>query len=83
MSNLTFDILKRIQRFLPSVSVFLATILALYSVPAQTVAIVVGTVDAVAVLMGAFLEISTAQYNQMLNLQAGALDGDPKGGDQK
>jgi len=63
MSNKAYDILKRIQRFLPSLSVFMATVLALYHVPAETVAVVVGTIDAVAVLLGAVLEVSTARYN--------------------
>lgn len=79
MSNKLYDILKRIQRFFPSVSVFLATVLALYQVPAQTVAIVVGTVDAVAVLLGAFLEISTSQYNAAVSsLPTDTVDGDPE-----
>jgi len=82
MSNKVYDVLKKLQRFLPSVSVFLATILALYSVKAQTVAIVVGTVDAIAVLLGAALEISTANYNMIINTYPSyEVDGDPERGD--
>lgn len=63
ISNKLYDILNKIQRWLPAVGVFYLTISKIWNIPFGSE--INDTVVAVATLMAAFLEISTSQYNKL------------------
>lgn len=68
LTNKAYDILKYIQRIaLPAIATFLTTVLGLMNVPSQTIALIVGIVTAVDTLMAALLQISTNEYNKLIN----------------
>ena len=68
LTNKTYDILKYIHRIaLPAIATFLTTVLGLANVPSQTIAIVVGVVTAVDTLMAALLQLSSNEYNKLIN----------------
>lgn len=65
MSNKLYDILNKIQRWLPALAVFYMTISKIWSLPLGEP--IRDTILAVATLLAATLEVSTAQYNKQLN----------------
>ena len=63
MSNTVYDILNKIQRWLPALAVFILTICTIWDLPYGEP--VRDTILAVATLLAATLEVSTAQYNKL------------------
>ena len=63
ISNKFYDILNKIQRWLPAVGVFYLTISKIWGIPFGSE--INDTIVAVATLLAAFLEISTSQYNKL------------------
>ena len=63
MSNKSYDILNKIQRWLPALAVFYLTISTIWGLPYGEP--VRDTILAVATLLAATLEVSTAQYNKL------------------
>lgn len=63
MSNTLYDILNKLQRWLPAVGVFYLTLAKIWALPLGTE--VNETVVAVCTLLAAFLEVSTSQYNKL------------------
>lgn len=62
MSNKTYDILSKIQRWLPALGVFYLTIAQIWGLPFGDQ--VNETIVAVAVLLATTLEISTVAYHK-------------------
>ncbi len=61
-----YDVMKWVLVIaVPSLITFLTTIFALYNIP--HIEIVVGTISAVATLLGGLLGISTKEYNKKKN----------------
>lgn len=63
MSNSVYDILNKVQRWLPALAVFYLTISTIWDLPYGEP--VRDTILAVATLLAATLEVSTAQYNKL------------------
>lgn len=63
MSNKVYDILNKVQRWLPALAVFYLTISTIWDLPYGEP--VRDTILAVATLLAATLEVSTAQYNKL------------------
>ena len=81
MSNRTYDILNKIQRWMYALGAFYIGLCAVWGLPLGDE--VNKTIALVATLLAATLEISTAEYRKNQNLQMGVLDGDPKGGEEE
>ena len=64
MSNELYDILNKIQRWLPALAVFWLTISTIWSIPYGEP--VRDTIMAIAALLAATLEVSTARYNKLM-----------------
>ena len=62
ISNTLYDILNKIQRWLPAVGIFYLTIAKIWNLPLGSQ--INETVLAVCTLFAAFLEVSTSQYNK-------------------
>lgn len=60
MSNRAYDILSKVQRFMPSIGLFYLAIAKIWDLPFGNE--VNQTIVAIATLLGTLLEISTAQY---------------------
>lgn len=60
MSNKLYDILNKIERFLPAIGIFYLALAKIWGFPFADE--VNQTIAAVATLLGTLLEISTAQY---------------------
>lgn len=60
MSNRMYDILNKIERFLPAIGLFYLAIAKIWGLPFADE--VNQTIAALATLLGTLLEISTAQY---------------------
>lgn len=60
MNNKTYDILNKIQRWLPSLAAFVLTICAIWGLPFGEE--INNTIIAVAALLAAALEVSTYRY---------------------
>lgn len=60
MSNRLYDILNKIERFLPAIGIFYLAIAKIWGLPFADE--VNQTIAALATLLGTLLEISTAQY---------------------
>ena len=60
MSNRVYDILNKIERFLPAIGIFYLAIAKIWGFPFADE--VNQTIAALATLLGTLLEISTAQY---------------------
>ena len=60
MSNRVYDILNKIERFLPAIGLFYLAIAKIWGLPFADE--VNQTIAALATLLGTLLEISTAQY---------------------
>ncbi len=63
MSNKLYDILNKIQRWLPALGVFYLALAKIWGIPLGDQ--VNATVMALATLLASTLEISTAQYNKL------------------
>ena len=63
MSNELYDILNKIQRWLPALAVFWLTISTIWNIPYGEP--VRDTIIAIATLLAATLEVSTARYNKL------------------
>lgn len=63
MSNTVYDILNKIQRWLPALAIFILTICTIWDLPYGEP--IRDTIIAVATLLAATLEVSTAQYNKL------------------
>lgn len=63
MSNKVYDILNKIQRWLPALGVFYLALAKIWGIPLGDQ--VNATVMALATLLASTLEISTAQYNKL------------------
>ncbi|MBQ5374640.1 MAG: hypothetical protein IIU51_08840 [Bacteroidaceae bacterium] len=63
MSNSVYDILNKIQRWLPALAVFVLTICTIWGLPYGEP--IRDTIIAIATLLAATLEVSTAQYNKL------------------
>ena len=63
MSNELYDILNKIQRWLPALAVFWLTISTIWNIPYGEP--VRDTIIAIATLLAATLEVSTARYNKI------------------
>lgn len=63
MSNELYDILNKIQRWLPALAVFWMTISSIWNIPYGEP--VRDTIIAIATLLAATLEVSTARYNKL------------------
>ena len=63
MSNTVYDILNKIQRWLPALAVFILTICTIWDIPYGEP--IRDTIISVATLLAATLEVSTAQYNKL------------------
>lgn len=61
MSNRVYDVLSKIQRWLPSLGLFYLALCKIWGLPFGSE--VNDTIVAVATLLAATLEISTARYN--------------------
>ena len=64
LSNELYDVLNQIQRWLNALGIFYLTISAIWHLPFGEE--VQKTIVAVAVLLGAFLEVSTVRYKNSL-----------------
>ena len=64
MSNSMYDILNKIQRWLPALAVFVLTICTIWDLPYGEP--IRDTIIAIATLLAATLEVSTAQYNKQV-----------------
>lgn len=64
MSNSVYDILNKIQRWLPALAVFILTICTIWDLPYGEP--IRDTIIAIATLLAATLEVSTAQYNKIV-----------------
>lgn len=64
MSNELYDILNKIQRWLPALAVFWLTICTIWGIPYGEP--VRDTIIAVATLLAATLEVSSARYNKLM-----------------
>lgn len=60
MSNRLYDVLNKIERFLPAIGIFYLAIAKIWGFPFADE--VNQTIAALATLLGTLLEISTAQY---------------------
>lgn len=63
MSNTVYDILNKVQRWLPALAIFILTICTIWDLPYGEP--IRDTIIAVATLLAATLEVSTAQYNKL------------------
>lgn len=64
MNSSTFNVLRALAEiYLPTLGTFTAAVLALFSVPAATIALVVGIIAAVNTAVGAIVKYYRAQYN--------------------
>ena len=63
MSNTVYDILNKTQRWLPALAVFILTICTIWDLPYGEP--IRDTIIAIATLLAATLEVSTAQYNKL------------------
>lgn len=63
MSNELYDILNKIQRWLPALAVFILTICTIWDLPYGEP--IRDTIIAIATLLAATLEVSTARYNKL------------------
>ena len=63
MSNSMYDILNKIQRWLPGFAVFVLTICTRWKLPYGEA--IRDTIMAIAALLAVTLEVSTAQYNKL------------------
>lgn len=64
MNSKAFNVLRALAEiYLPTLGTFSAAVLALFSVPAATIAIVVGIIAAVNTAVGAIVKYYRAQYN--------------------
>lgn len=63
MSNKLYDILNKVQRWLSAVAVFVLAICTIWQLPYGEQ--IRDTILAVAALLAACLEVSTAQYNKL------------------
>ena len=63
MSNELYDILNKIQRWLPALAVFWLTISTIWHIPYGEP--VRDTIIAIATLLAATLEVSTSRYNKL------------------
>ena len=63
MSNELYDILNKIQRWLPALAVFILTICTIWDLPYGEP--IRDTIIAIATLLAATLEVSTAHYNKL------------------
>lgn len=63
MSNETYDILNKIQRWLSAVAVFVLAICTIWQLPYGEQ--IRDTILAVAALLAGILEVSTARYNKL------------------
>ncbi len=63
MSNELYDILNKIQRWLPALAVFVLTICTIWGLPYGEP--IRDTIIAIATLLAATLEVSTARYNKL------------------
>ncbi len=64
MANALYDVLNKLQRWLPAIGVFYLTIANIWELPFGDQ--VNKTVVAVATLLAAFLEVSNSQYNKKM-----------------
>ena len=79
MSNKTYDILNKIQRWLYALGAFYIGLCAVWGFPYGDQ--VNKTLALVGTFLAATLEISTASYRKNQLNQANMIDGDPEGGD--
>lgn len=64
MNSQTFNTLRALAEiYLPVLGTFTAAVLALFTVPAATIALVVGIIAAVNTAVGAIVKYYRAQYN--------------------
>lgn len=63
MSNSCYDILNKVQRWLPALAVFVLTICTIWDLPYGEP--IRDTIIAIATLLAATLEVSTANYNKL------------------
>ena len=63
ITNKLYDILNKLQRWLPALGVFYLTVATIWGLPFGDQ--VNNTVVAVATLLAAFLEVSSSQYNKL------------------
>lgn len=66
MSNETYDILNKIQRWLDAVAIFVLAICTIWSLPYGEK--IRDTILAVAALLAGILEVSTARYKKTMGL---------------
>jgi hypothetical protein len=64
LSNNVYDILNKLQRWLPAVGIFYLTVATIWGLPFGDQ--VNQTIVAVCTLLAAYLEVSTSQYNKLL-----------------
>jgi hypothetical protein len=62
-SNSVYDIVNKIERWLPALAVFILTICTIWDLPYGEP--IRDTIIAIATLLAATLEVSTAQYNKL------------------
>lgn len=62
MSDKIYDILNKIQRWLPSLGIFIVAVFTVWDIPLADE--INDTIMAVAALLAATLEISTTAYNK-------------------
>jgi len=79
MSDRLYDILNKVQRWLPALGAFYLGLCEVWGAPFGNE--VNKTIVLIAALIAATLEISTVQYHKNQVLNAGNFDGDPKGGE--
>ena len=67
MSNKVYDILNKIERWLPALGVFYLALTKIWGLPLGNE--INATIMAVATLLASTLEISTARYNQAIKTE--------------
>ncbi|MBR3178733.1 MAG: hypothetical protein IKF49_04405 [Clostridia bacterium] len=67
MSNKVYDILNKIERWLPALGVFYLALTKIWGLPLGNE--INATIMAVATLLASTLEISTARYNQTIKAE--------------
>ena len=67
MSNKVYDILNKIERWLPALGVFYLALTKIWGLPLGNE--INATIMAVATLLASTLEISTARYNQAIKAE--------------
>lgn len=67
MNDKTYDILSKVQRWLPALAVFYVTLATIWQLPFGDE--ISKTINAIAALLAATLEISTVVYQRKLKVQ--------------